>query len=425
MAGLKFGSVTPGTGDIKVGSSNASKIYQGSTLLWPLGVEPQPGEVTICDLVWTKTNSTITADTTGSAILVTTDATGWGQAIENQQPAACWYKNDPLTYGHLGLFYNKFCLDVLQPPTGFRLPTQTDWTELRDCLASGKPQVTYANQIVNNYYNLWPSGVNSLSDINTVDFNSIASAFMQGGKSTGGNYFQTFFNNPGSFYWHSDQNLTTNPRRALGMIHAYNSYYNYVYLNYLNSTTDDSLPYNSNGFNIRFVKDAPPPATVNFYFNDTQTGTPTTSVYQDAFAAGNTQGTSAVFKTSNISFEVIGSPATIKFVAYTDTGTAQPPLARFAAIDWRIYNSVDRLSHQLVHQTYWNNNSAGSDSFPIIPSTPSSTLGFSIENWGTEPGSVTLNPGVYYAWLAYTYGNSSISGGNVDSNYRASFEVGP
>ena len=64
MADLKFGGVTPGTGDIKVGSSNASKIYQGNTLLWPLGAAPQPGEVTICDLIWTKTNSTITATTT-------------------------------------------------------------------------------------------------------------------------------------------------------------------------------------------------------------------------------------------------------------------------------------------------------------------------------------------------------------------------
>lgn len=423
MADLKFGGVTPGTGDIKVGSSNASKIYQGSTLLWPLGVAPQPGEVTICDLIWTKTNSTITATTTGGTIPITTDATGWGQAIENQQPAACWYKNDQATYGYLGLFYNKFCLDVIQPPAGFRLPTRTDWTTTQSCIASGKPQFNYANQIVNNYYDLWPSAVNSLSDINTIDFNSIGGGSISATKFSGSNYYQSFWNTDRAYYWHSSQ-TSTNPRSALGIIHSYNSSNNYVYLNTLGSTTSSSLVYNSNGFNIRFVKDVPT-STVNFYFNDTQTGTPVTSLYQDGFMAGNSQGTTVALLQSNASFEIIGGPATIKFVAYTDTGTAQPPLARFSDIDWKIYNSVNRLSHQLVHQTQWNSSSAGSDSFPIIPSTPSSTLGFSIENWGTEAGSVTLNPGVYYIRLIYYYGNSNISGGNVDANYRASYEVGP
>ena len=263
MADLKFGGVTPGTGDIKVGSSNASKIYQGSTLLWPLGVAPQPGEVTICDFTWTKTNSTITATTTGGTIPITTDATGWGQAIENQQPAACWHQNDQATYGYLGLFYNKFCLDVIQPPAGFRLPTSDDWMDTRSCIASGQPQHNYANQIVNNYYGLWPSAVNSLSDINTIDFNSIGGGTLTGSKFSGSNYYQAFRSTDRAYYWHSTQ-TSTNPLNALGIIHAYNSSNNYVYLNTLSSSTPSSLAYNSNGFNIRFVKDAPT-STVELY----------------------------------------------------------------------------------------------------------------------------------------------------------------
>ncbi len=315
MADLKFGGVTPGTGDIKVGSSNVSKIYQGNTLLWPLGVAPQPGEVTICDLVWTKTNSTITATTTGGNIPITTDATGWVQAVENQQAAACWYKNDQATYGHLGLFYNKFCLDVIQPPTGFRLPTIDDWTDLRDCLASGQPQSTYANQIVNNYYNLWPSAVNSLSDINTVDFNSIAGGYLNASRYGSGNTpYQAFSNSPSSFYWHSDQNLTTNPRRALGMINAYNSYTNYVYLNYLNSTTDASLPYNSSGFSMRFVKDAPPP--IEFYDNDNQTGTPTNFLQNIRGTSGFGTGFAGVFDVGSV--VISGSSATLYLYQYAD-----------------------------------------------------------------------------------------------------------
>ena len=281
MADLKFGGVTPGTGDIKVGSSNASKIYQGSTLLWPLGVAPQPGEVTICDLIWTKTNSTITATTTGGTIPITTDATGWGQAIENQQPAACWYKNDQATYGYLGLFYNKFCLDVIQPPTGFRLPTSTDWTDTQSCIASGQPQINYANQIVNNYYDLWPSAVNSLSDINTIDFNSIGGGSISAYKS-GSNYYQSFWNTDRAYYWHSSQ-ISTNPRTALGIIHAYSSSNNYVFLNNLSSTTSSSFIYNSNGFNIRFVKDLP---ALDLYDNDTQTGPTVSSITESILSPG-------------------------------------------------------------------------------------------------------------------------------------------
>jgi uncharacterized protein (TIGR02145 family) len=275
---------------------NASKIYQGSTLLWPLGVAPQPGEVTICDLIWTKTNSTITATTTGGTIPITTDATGWGQAIENQQPAACWYKNDQATYGYLGLFYNKFCLDVIQPPAGFRLPTSTDWTDTRSCVASGQPQINYANQIVNNYYDLWPSAVNSLSDINTIDFNSIGGGSISASKFSGSNYYQSFWNTDRAYYWHSSQ-TSTNPRTALGIIHAYNSSNNYVYLNNLSSTTSSSLVYNSNGFNIRFVKDVPVVTNTGIYGNftglpdDTQSGTPNiyTQTSQTYFNSSNNQ----------------------------------------------------------------------------------------------------------------------------------------
>ena len=76
MADLKLGNLTPVVGNVKLGSNNVSEIYQGTTKLWPLGTPPQPGEVTVCDLVWTKTNSTITATTTGGNIPIVTDATG-------------------------------------------------------------------------------------------------------------------------------------------------------------------------------------------------------------------------------------------------------------------------------------------------------------------------------------------------------------
>lgn len=421
MADLKFGNVTPAVGNIKLGSNNVSEIYQGTTKLWPQSFPPSPGEVTVCDLVWTRENSIITATTTGGNIPIVTNQTDWVNAISNQQPAACYWDFDS-NNAFRGLYYNVYTTEVIQPPAGFRLPTEQDFTDLRLCVSAGSPQGNMdVTSLGNNYYGFWTSTLPSNSRFGTVDFNAIGAGYTYK-YGTGSQQFTG--QGVRDIYWM--QQPSSFP--ILNYFRGFMTYDNIDYVNnvrYLQGFNGNASNGFNHGFNIRFVKDAPPPATVNFYFNDTQTGTPTTSIYADGYRPGNTQGLTVLFKTSGISFEVIGGPATIKFVAYTDTGTAQPPLARFSAIDWRIYTNVNRLSNNLIHQTYWTNNSAGSDSFPIIPSTPSSTLGFSIENWGTEPGSVTLNPGVYYAWLAYTYGNSSISGGNVNSNYRASFEVGP
>lgn len=407
MADLKFGGVTPGTGDIKVGSSNASKIYQGSTLLWPLGAAPQPGEVTICDLIWTKTNSTITATTTGGTIPITTDATGWGQAIENQQPAACWYKNDQATYGYLGLFYNKFCLDVIQPPAGFRLPTKTDWTDTKSCIASGKPQTNYANQIVNNYYDLWPSAVNSLSDINTIDFNSIGGGSISATKSGGSNYYQSFWNTDRAYYWHSSQ-TSTNPATALGVIHAYNSSVNYVYLNTLTSTTSSNLVYNSNGFNIRFVKDLP---ALDLYDNDTQTGPTVSSITESILSPGPGTSGQSTFTRDAGSVVVPSGGGDVTLFQYLDNstlpnitdahfGVLPPNSTAIVGGAINVYPNANRYGFQLSYSLEWSNDNQGGVWSPD---------GFA----NRKTGTLTLPQGTWYLELEF-FGEKDTSVGQVE-----------
>ena len=406
MADLKFGGVTPGTGDIKVGSSNASKIYQGNTLLWPLGVAPQPGEVTICDLIWTKTNSTITATTTGGTIPITTDATGWGQAIENQQPAACWYQNDQATYGYLGLFYNKFCLDVIQPPTGFRLPTSTDWTDTRSCVASGQPQINYANQIVNNYYDLWPSAVNSLSDINTIDFNSIGGGSLSAYKS-GSNYYQSFWNTDRAYYWHSSQ-ISTNPRTALGIIHAYSSSNNYVFLNNLSSTTSSSFIYNSNGFNIRFVKDLP---ALDLYDNDTQTGPTVSSITESILSPGPGTSGQTTFTRDAGSVVVPSGGGDVTLFQYLDNstlpnitdahfGVLPPNSTAIIGGAINVYPNANRYAFQLAYSLEWSNDNQGGVWSPD---------GFA----NRKTGTLTLPQGTWYLELEF-FGEKDTSVGQVE-----------
>mgnify|MGYP000023170715 FL=1 len=319
MADLKLGNLTPAVGNVKLGSNNVSEIYQGATKLWPLATPPQPGEVTVCDLVWTKTNSTITATTTGGNIPIVTDATGWGQAAQNQQPAACYYQHDPVTYGYLGLYYNKFCLSVIQPPTGFRLPGQWDWNDLRSCLPAPPPStdITYSNQIANNYYNLWPSAVNSLQDINTVDFNSIAGGYTRGDVGPNQNYFQEWVGLDRSYFWRSNQS-SANPLVSESVLHYYNSTLNYIQLTYSSVITSPTLTYSSAGFNIRFVKDV---VTVNLYDNDTQTGPTVNSIVEQTLSPVGNSGQYGNFNINRGSVVVPSGGGEITFFQYLDDST--------------------------------------------------------------------------------------------------------
>ena len=386
MADLKFGNVTPAVGNIKLGSNSVSEIYQGATKLWPLGTPPQPGEVTVCDLVWTKTNSTITATTTGGNIPIVTDATAWGQAAQNQQPAACYYQHDPVTYGYLGLYYNRFCLSVIQPPTGFRLPSQADWTNLRSCLPAPPPitDSTYSNQIANNYYNLWPSAVNSLQDINTVDFNSITGGYTKGNILLNGDYFQEWVQLDKSYFWRSNQS-SANPLVSESAVHYYNSTLNYIQLIYAGVITSSTLTYSSAGFNIRFVKDV---ATVDLYDNDTQTGPTVNSIVEQRLSPVGVTGN---YVDPNVNIGSVVVPpggGDITFFQYLDNST-MPSITDgyFKEGRIRVYYNSSRFGNTAADVNWTQANQGGTWS-------PDGSA-------NQKEQTVSLPQGTYYLKLSY------------------------
>ena len=124
MADLKIQGITPVAGKLKLGSSDVSKIYSGSTLVWP--TSPGPGQVQICDLIWTDTNSSETELIAGGNIPILTNNTDWNNAYQNQTPAACYWDFDSNNASY-GLLYSYFTKDLVKPPAGFRLPTDSDW----------------------------------------------------------------------------------------------------------------------------------------------------------------------------------------------------------------------------------------------------------------------------------------------------------
>jgi hypothetical protein len=128
MADLKLNGVTLAVGKIKVGDTDVQKIYQGETLVWPTST-PGPGQVQICDLIWTDTNSSETELTAGGNLPILTNQTDWYNAWQAQTPAACYIDFDSNNSSY-GLIYNYWGrLEVKKPP-GFRLPTQSDYNTL-------------------------------------------------------------------------------------------------------------------------------------------------------------------------------------------------------------------------------------------------------------------------------------------------------
>ena len=93
------------------------------------GDDPGTGQVEICSLIWTNTNSSETELIAGGNIPILTNQADWYSAWQAQTPAACYWDFDPNNASY-GLIYNLFARNVVKKPIGFRLPTNADWDSL-------------------------------------------------------------------------------------------------------------------------------------------------------------------------------------------------------------------------------------------------------------------------------------------------------
>ncbi len=147
MADFKLNGITPdGVGKIKLGSVDVQKIYMGSTLVWPSSVLP-PGQVEICDLIWTTENSTITDIVPGSSytsIPIAETSSGFMSSHMNGLPVAAYWQFDP-SNSEMGLLYNQYAARLINPPAGFRLPSQLDFVAIAstECNTSRPNQNRY------------------------------------------------------------------------------------------------------------------------------------------------------------------------------------------------------------------------------------------------------------------------------------------
>ena len=134
--------------------------------------------VTICNQVWATKNLDVTTYSDGTVIPQVTDPTAWNNVDTG---AWCYYNNDQANGAIYGKLYNWFAVVGIYDaaslanatlrkklaPTGWHVPTDSEWTTLTDCLggqavAGGKMKETGTAHWISNLYATNSSGFTSL-----------------------------------------------------------------------------------------------------------------------------------------------------------------------------------------------------------------------------------------------------------------------
>ena len=386
MADLKFGNVTPAVGNIKLGSNNVSEIYQGTTKLWPLGSPPTPGEVTVCDLIWTTTNSTITATTTGGNIPIVTNENDWITKCQNNDPAACYWQFDS-NNAFRGLYYNVFVTEVIQPPTGFRVPTQQDWQDLIFCAGTGSPDnASDVTSLANNYYGFWPSNIASNSRFGTVDFNSIGAGYTWSSSlSTPPPIPQGWFSQGIRDIYHQQQpgSLPASYYPTTMFWHTQNRDW---LVGYSTAAFNNGFSTGKNGGALmRFVKDLP---ALELYDNDTQTGPTVNSITESRLSPTGQSGQYADSQVNRGSVVVPSGGADLTFFQYLDNST-MPSITDgyFTEGRIRVYSNSSRIGTPVAEVNWTQANQGGTWS-------PDGTA-------NQKEATVSIPQGTYYLKLGY------------------------
>ena len=165
----------PAAGTLKVGSTNVQEIYLGANKIWPTSEPLPPGQVQIGNLIWTDVNTSTLDTSGGGAITIVTNNSEAIAAYNTSTPAAAYWEFDPVNSVR-GLYYNKHAVALITPPTGFRLPTQNDYNNLRDEVVF--PFSNIYTSIGGGATNFWNSTIQSDSRFGTSGFNAIAAGWM-------------------------------------------------------------------------------------------------------------------------------------------------------------------------------------------------------------------------------------------------------
>jgi uncharacterized protein (TIGR02145 family) len=94
--------------------------------------------VTIGTQVWMTKNLDVTKFRNGDPIPEANTVEEWVKAGENKQPAWCYYENNPANGTKYGKLYNWYAVNDPRglAPVGYHVPSDAEWTRLKDFLGS-------------------------------------------------------------------------------------------------------------------------------------------------------------------------------------------------------------------------------------------------------------------------------------------------
>lgn len=200
--------------------------------------------ITIGTQEWMAENLKTTKYNDGTSIPLVTGVTEWSNLTT---PGYCWYDNDETTYKDTyGALYNWYTVNTDKLcPSGWHVPTDTEWTELENYLiANGYNYdgTTTGNKIGKSL--VATSGWNSSSGVGDVGNDQSSNNATGFSAFPGGyRYYDGNFRNVGDsgYWWSSSESSTSN---------AYSRYLHY-YRNYL-GRYDHRKHY---GFSVRCLRD--------------------------------------------------------------------------------------------------------------------------------------------------------------------------
>lgn len=203
------------------------QAFSFSAALPPASLPPTYPSVTICSQEWMTKNLSVDRYRNGDLIPQVTNAAAWSTLTTG---AWCWYNNDSATYAATyGRIYNWYA--VTDPrglaPTGWHIPTDAEWTTLKNCLGGESISGGKMKSI-----DLWAAP-------NIGATNSSGFTGLPGGRR----FNDGSFANVGLF---SDWWTTTEFSGSLAW---------FQFLSYNNTSTGKSQGYKVDGYYVRCVKD--------------------------------------------------------------------------------------------------------------------------------------------------------------------------
>jgi uncharacterized protein (TIGR02145 family) len=118
--------------------------------------------LTIGTQIWSTTNLNVSKFRNGEDIPQSKTVAEWIAAGNNQQPAWCYYNNDPANETKYGKLYNWYaCIDDRQIcPMGWHMPSEAEWGLLVQVVDS-----IWGVEIIGNSYNTAGGAMKSLGTI--------------------------------------------------------------------------------------------------------------------------------------------------------------------------------------------------------------------------------------------------------------------